>query len=113
MEESVHYAKRSKWTYIIDIHNIYAVFEYGRQSIYLWNERGMYLEDLYLKRDPYPQTNLHELGMSYFLAENGTPDQVYERAIANLKKAAPNLQILWLIGGYHFNPYWKVLSQFL
>lgn len=72
----------------------------------------MYLEDLYSKWDPIPQYNLQELGLSYFINNhtNLTPDQLYGRAVENLKQAAPNLRYLWLIGGYHFNPYYKVWS---
>lgn len=101
---------QSNFRHYFNNFDFFSVFEWGRSSLYFWNERGMYLEELYSKRDPWPQTHLQELGMSFFVAteSQGTPDQVYGRAVANLKQAAPNLQTLWLIGGYHFNPQWKV-----
>jgi hypothetical protein len=73
----------------------------------------MYLEDLYSKYDPVPQYHLNELGLSYSINNhtNITPEQMYYYAVKNLKQAAPNLRTLWLIGGYHFNPYYKVCDK--
>ncbi|KAI6181740.1 hypothetical protein M3Y98_00861600 [Aphelenchoides besseyi] len=86
------------------------VFEYGQKAIYRWNE--MYFEELAQKHDIVPQYSLTELGLSFFRSDPqlGTPDQVYGRAVANLQTAAPHLDILWLIGGYHFTPLQKTAA---
>ncbi|KAI6243189.1 hypothetical protein M3Y99_00142700 [Aphelenchoides fujianensis] len=86
------------------------LFPYGQRAVYRWNE--LYVEELAEKPNVEPSPALVELGFSFFVADRarGSPDDVYGRAVANLRRAAPNLDIFWLIGGHHFTPAHKTAS---
>ncbi|KAI6174336.1 hypothetical protein M3Y98_01179300 [Aphelenchoides besseyi] len=79
------------------------VFEPGFTSLHRIYD--LQLEDLAFKTKPRPQSMLRNLFLSISAPPHSIkPKLFYQKAVRNLKSAAPNLETIELNGGYVFNP---------